>query len=779
MHACCVIGFISAFIVFGLSGSSFEYTVRSHVNDISASNRIKRSSKATSRYDVSNAYGELTSANGYAISKDGYDVLNKEGYGVSKVNEDNKIMYLEEYQDSNETELRVPCVNNTTNQSVCFCSLDGTFTDCSRRNLTFFPIVPLETKTLNMSGNSLKKLDQDSLTNISTLSKSLKSLDISKNQISYIENGSLSNFTVLKILDVSVNHISNIAIENLTSGISTQLEHLILEGLQLKELPYHSMPNLNNTRLSTFSVKNNSIKNVSSTEIFQSLKKLKYLDLSFNSIRQINVEHSESLESLSLSSNELTGIPHCCKNGAKFPNLTWLYLDDNCIHDLHTDRLDCLDKLELLNISATRIKRVPKNAFARFKSLQRLTLERTESLRHLDSYAFNSSSLKRVYIRFNQLAFTPEQVDTKTILQLCRGLLKLDFSGNYMSMLNHTLWDDLLQNLSDLQYLDISYSGILFLPHAIQHLTKLRSLHVINTWIKTIPKGYFSKLTDLKVLFLKGNKLTTIKAQDFPPSFTNHLYIIDISYNPFVCNCDLLWFIEFTNKNKHKMDSFPKRYTCSNIENVQITNSKINIKSCLLAKETSKIIQCTCIATFSLMLLISVVYRYRWRLRYMFYVLKFHRRKYSTKRGTAYTHDVYISSADANFNTVYYQIIMELENRGLKVYFPHRDGMPGTMVLGDCLDKIDDSKCVILCLSNAYTHDYLCEFEAHMALERSFIEHGDSNALIVIVLEEICSLNVTKIIHKLTRTGDYLIWDENHTSDNLFWRQLGERMEIV
>ncbi|ESO93115.1 hypothetical protein LOTGIDRAFT_232844 [Lottia gigantea] len=753
MHVICVIGFISAFIVFEVSGVNFKQSVRSHVNDTAGSNRIKRLPKVLKRY--ANRH-DVSIANKFGVSRNGNELTN-----------------------GNEPS-RVPCVNSTTNQSVCLCSSDGTFTDCSRRNLTFFPIVPLETKTLNMSGNSLKNLDQDSLTNISTLSKSLKSLDISKNNISYIENGSLSNFTVLKILNVSVNHISNIAIENLTSGISTQLEHLILEGLQLKELPYLSMPHLNNTRLSTFSVKNNSIRKVSTTDVFQSLKKLKYLDLSFNSIRHILIEHSESLESFSLSSNELTGIPHCCKNGTKFPNLTWLFLDDNCIHDLHTDRLDCLDKLELLNISATKIRRVSTNSFAGFKSLQRLTLERTDSLRYLEPYAFNSSSLERVYIRFNDLEFTSEQVDTATILQLCRGLVKLDLSGNWMPMLNNTLWDYLLRNVSNLIYLDISYSGILFLPEAIpNNLLKLQSLHVTDNAIDFIPNGYFNPLIELKTLYLNGNRLTTITEQDFPPSFTYHLDFINVAYNPFVCNCDLLWFIEFTNKNKHKMDCYPTEYECSKIRRKLISQFKINKKSCLLRKETSKIIKCTCIAALSLILIMTVVYRYRWRLRYTLYFLNFNRRKCSTNRGTVYTHDVYISSAHANFNTVYYKIIMELESKGLKVYFPHRDGMPGTMVLGDCLDRIDNSKRVILCLSNAYSHDNLCEFEAHMALERSLIEHGDSNALIVIVLEEICSLNVTKIIHKLIRTGDYLIWDENHASDNLFWRQLGERMEII
>ncbi|XP_050395363.1 toll-like receptor 13 [Patella vulgata] len=659
------------------------------------------------------------------------------------------------------------CIKNTS----CVCSTDKKNVNCSGLGLTSIPTLPNATIRLNMSGNSLTHLNKSTGNNVANLIL----LDISNNSISSVDEGYFSIFLHLQKLNVSKNPLTCQIINKSVNGISKSLTELDLMGMGWEDFPYSLMKSLTQTKLAVLVLKNNSIKSFNSSNTFRQLKHLRHLDLSINFIANLILSNAKNLKYLSLSSNDLTELPLCCSNGtALLPNLKYLFMDDNCISRLKMENINCLGELQLLNISSTRIHSIESNTFSKLTKLRTLTLEYTTSLYDTNTvkpYAFNSASLERLFIRFNSIDFDP--VGAAKVFENCSQLRHLDLSGNMLGKLHNYHWDALLKNMPNLIYFDVSKSRMLYLPKSFQNrLKNVEYFHFENNDAVTMHNDYFVHFVNLNTLLLNGNKFSTVTKEMLPTEFTRHLKHLDLAFNPWECNCDLLWFITFAKRftKAGKMYNFPKNYECAG-RGVNITDVNINKRSCLIRQKTGLIIRCTCISMITLLLMVSVVYRLRWRLRYMIYILNYHRRKYlsSDNNSCSYHYDVYFSCSESDFDFVYNDIVVKLEET-FNVYIPQRDAMPGSLKVKHTLEKMDRCKCVVVCLSDSYAQDQWCEFECCMAIERSVCEGPDS--LIVIVLKEICSINMTKVIHKLIRTNEHMIWDDTGESNDGNWTRL-------
>ncbi|ESP02806.1 hypothetical protein LOTGIDRAFT_156753 [Lottia gigantea] len=657
---------------------------------------------------------------------------------------------------------------------ICLCFTG--VVNCSGQNLTYIPKIPNNTQTLDLSVNSIRRLDINSFEEISIGSPNLVKLYVFKNRISSVDRKCLHKLKALTTLDASFNNARNpTLIANLTDGIATTLENLLLESMDLTTILPNVSKNLEQSNLNKLSFKNNSIQQVD-FHIFN-LKRLKRLDLSYNSLRSINISLSTSLNSLSLSSNHLTGLPVCCDRRPGLPSLEAIYLDNNCIRKLDMKRINCLSNLKMLNISNTQIERIPTKAFYYLRSLQAVTIEKTESLTQVERNAFESQSLINIYISKNHMLFDYQYIDNATMFQNVPALTRLDLSYNEMKHMEQIHWSNMLCNATGITYLDVSKTGLYYAPFAFTEcLLNLTFLSMAGNWIRYLPPQYFVPLKSLTHLDLNENKLAVFSALDFPPTFVHHLSLLDLRFNPFICDCKIIFFLKFAKMYKKIMVGYPKNFECYNGTVITKVANVFTQKSCLLQTEVSEIINCTSFSVILMVVLTSAIYRYRWKLRYILFVLKFQRRKCTNTNNVSHVHDVYVSSADEDFDIVYRQLVSELENKGLNVFFPYRDARPGTIAIRESLEHLDSSKYVLLCVSNAYAQDNWCEFEACMALERSIYEQGEDDIIVAIILEEIDSNNVTKIIDKITRTGDYLKWDANLDTINLFWRKLEQRL---
>ncbi|KAK6185132.1 hypothetical protein SNE40_007431 [Patella caerulea] len=433
------------------------------------------------------------------------------------------------------------------------------------------------------------------------------------------------------------------------------------------------------------------------------------------------------------------------------------------------NNLNCLDNLILLNISETRIETLKSNAFSKLRNLKALSLQHMESFRYIESYAFNSSSLERINIRDNELHFKGSEMNISLAFSGCTNLKVLDISNNFLGKLNKDEWVLLFTKVSQLTYLDISRGYILYLPKAIPDvLHNLKELRVSLNGIDFIPPGYFNTLYNITDIYFDGNKLTMLNHTQLPTTKLHHL---NLAFNPFVCDCNILWLVNYLKLHKEILSYYPSEYRCSD-DKMYLADLKIAIRSCLIDEQTSTIIKCSCFSVMLILLIISGVYRYRWRLRYVMYILNYKRRKYinGNMKSSNFSHDVYISCAESDFNFVYSNIVEKLEENNLNVYISERDAVPGSLKITSTLENMDGSRFVMLCLSNSYVQDHWCEYETYMAMERSIYEGHD--VLIVVLLENISSANMNKSIHKLVKNNDFILWEANEEAYRLSLRRL-------
>ncbi|KAK6185131.1 hypothetical protein SNE40_007430 [Patella caerulea] len=668
---------------------------------------------------------------------------------------------------SKEYRLRQPCVFDSSRKPLCWCSGDG-YTDCSGQGLNYIPVLPKTTTRLKLRNNHLEILNVETLKNISN--NQLTYLDVSKNRIKKIDSDFIGVFKRLQTLDLNVNPLTNEELKTSMKNISTSLQKLFISGLTLSHFDDDLLKPLNGSKITVLGLSNNSFHDFNGGHIFNYLKHLTTLYLSYNHINNFNASRSYSLKQLSLSRNDLTEVPPFCSTaGALFPNLEQLYIDQNCISVLNMNNLNCLDNLILLNISETRIETLGSNTFNKLKRLSALSAHYMESFNYIEPFAFNSSSLEKINIRDNNLQFKVPKMDISLVFSGCPNLKILDISNNFLGNLRNAEWGLLFSKISKLTYVDISRGYLLYLPNAIPNvLHNLKELRVSDNGIDFVPPGYFNTLHNITDIYLNSNKLTTLNHTQLPTTKLHHL---NLAYNPFVCDCNILWLINYLKLHKRIVSYYPSHYICADTK-LRLEDLNIEKRSCLIGEQTSTIIKCSCFSVMLILVIISGVYRNRWRLRYFMYILNYKRRKYinGNMKSSNFSHDVYISCSEPDFNFVYSNIVEKLEENNVNVYISERDAVGGSLKITSTLENMDGSRFVMLCLSNSYVQDHWCEYETYMAMERSIYEGHD--VLIVVLLEDISSVNMNKTIHKLVKNNDFILWDTNEDASHLSLRRL-------
>lgn len=371
-----------------------------------------------------------------------------------------------------------------------------------------------------------------------------------------------------------------------------------------------------------------------------------------------------------------------------------------------------------------------------------------------------------------------------TIFKDMPNLLALNLTRNYLdTSLNRDSKGILFRSQGKLEVLSISENKIRTLPKNIfVGLKNLITLHLARNLLQTFEVD-LSHMVHLKKLNLYDNQLETISKS--VRDTVDHLarnFTINLVGNNFKCDCANLDFVKWMSESPVKFEN-KQKYVChlKDRTKVNLTHARRIYEA--LEKECYNYTPIIVSSTAALVLVFSlsaaaVVYRYRWNLRYMYYMAKY-KAKVPKARAGGYqaietteeqVKDVNVSYADEDSGFIRQKIYTELEvNRGLKLHIRDRDS-PIAAVSENIVDAIERTKKTLIIMSKSYLKHKWCIFEMHMAGIKAL--KTDTNLLCVLLLEEVPHRDLPLKIMKIIKDQEHLEYPGEDNLQECFWDRM-------
>ncbi|XP_055081460.1 toll-like receptor 13 [Periophthalmus magnuspinnatus] len=344
-----------------------------------------------------------------------------------------------------------------------------------------------------------------------------------------------------------------------------------------------------------------------------------------------------------------------------------------------------------------------------------------------------------------------QTLQIKVSLDVCL-LYSQDFLKGLDNLKEFTSFDllwkphiETFRNTPQLRSLNMYSNGDLILDSELfQPIRHLESLILAQNYLKSLDFLSQANLTELQTLHLRANDLTVINEAVFEtlPS----LKYLELSDNPFACNCSNAGFIHWALTNKQVFVDGAYQYRCA---------SPLSHKGLLLFDFN--------VQSLALVLITLLAYMYHSKKR---------------RQDYAHTYDAFVSYNVHDEDWVYKELVPELEERqGWRLCLHHRDFEPGKAIVENITDAIYSSRKTLCVISHQYLGSEWCSREIQMASFRLFDEQKD--VLILLFLEEISpnQLNPFYRMRKWLRSRTYLSWSQARSHRGLFWERVRRALQ--
>ncbi|XP_053383664.1 slit homolog 1 protein-like [Mercenaria mercenaria] len=318
---------------------------------------------------------------------------------------------------------------------------------------------------LGMDGNKISRLSRNSIAALAT--SNFQHLNISNNEIVFIQAGTFDQLPNLKILEVHGNLLPTISV-NVFSNMP-ELLHLDLHANDISALPRKSFVNLPKLM-----------------ELRLHSQKTPMTSIAYDAWTNIGDE----LINLFVSQNSLSTYPHQVLEEGSYPKLERIFADNNGISNVTEYGSEAFPTSQKFLYSQKRLTFTP---FAAYPALHTLYLHANWITRIENDDFCNMTNLQNLYINSNLL--TEDNID-----------------------------DDAFQCLPVLDLLDIGSNLIQYVPNALKSSTvlpALTQLYMQSNHITFLETGTFTNLSTLSTLTLTGNKIVVIE---------NNVFNADIEY---------------------------------------------------------------------------------------------------------------------------------------------------------------------------------------------------------------------------------------------------------
>ncbi|XP_046551177.1 toll-like receptor 4 [Haliotis rubra] len=535
---------------------------------------------------------------------------------------------------------------------------------------------------------------------------------------------------------------------------------------------------------------------------------LKHLDLSKNNISSLNDSFKGvvTLLSLNLHGNQLT------LEKATYPKGTFKYLE----------------KLEILDISSNVLvtnSSYPDDSFGDLVSLQTLVADGLENCTFGQGFArlknlttlnisgrrghcsinrlLNESFLDTPHLRNLDISKCKiSDIDVGSFLPL-RNIDTLDMSENdhlgfktfgdsMFGLVNSTL------RVLRLNKITSSYAiGVQIRRTHVRFFTKIhvKEMYLDCNRIENIEDTVFHVLPSVEVISLKNNHLqlgaysfATDQFEAVPIRLRNQIAVImkerkdkfhiRMRGNNLKCTCDSLDDLEWMLK-QHVVIDEASDTACSLSDGTETSLDNLNNLVLDLQERCKAVIPVIFGAAAGLILFLSavvggVIYRYRWKLRYLYYTTRRKYRGYQRQMGEEehFIYDAFVSYAEEDREFVVQDMQNILEKRfGLRLCIHQRDFMVGEPITANVVNAIQSSRKTIILLTPNFLESSWCEYEVHMAKFES-IHSGRDIFCVVWLIDVPDTRRISRDVLDEIEHGTYIKYPADEVDREEFWQKI-------
>ena len=595
----------------------------------------------------------------------------------------------------------------------------------------------------------------------------LTALHLSTCTISSVGANALRTIPNLKQLFLDNNKLTASILKDPLRGLAATIDVLKLTSNHLGRIENDTFIGLRNTSISMLVLEDCFIEHIAQLA-FSGLVSLRKLILNKNKgIRDLP-------EGVFAGLHELTWLEMSDCGLIALPSSTSLALSSSLKHldisrnSLHSVDLSSYYGLEELYFDGNKIK-IPRGVHWRpLMHMKKLNLNSNQLTSIPTSFLHSMPNLEVIDMKGNILVLSAEALPSMIHLR------RINVAFNRRLGSNSQYLERLTSNLTKLETLDMSGCGITNLPvNMFENSPNIKTLRLSSNEISAWDGEVFAPVNSLEVLYLQHNKITAIFNHSF--SFLQDLRQLNLAENAFACNCDLLWFKQWISKKQIYLEGYP-RYRCASPERdagKMVEDMTVTAYSCQL-NLTLVIALSTALPFSVLVLVIALIYKFRWHIRYVTHLLRTRKQKYGEEGDTQqYMFDAFVAFSLPDRAWVINELLPVLEYKaGLKLCIHYRNWLAGADTTELIQASVEKSRKTIVVLSNSFARSEWCQLELTQAHRRHL--DGLRDSCILVLFEDIKSENQTALIRHLLTTVNYLEWPRaGSTNDKQrFWRML-------
>ena len=636
-------------------------------------------------------------------------------------------------------------------------------------------------------------------------------LAISNCVVPVLRRSHLAPFTVLRALDMRYMNLKKVEIDTFDSNL--ELQNLTIGNNILK------VTMLTNV-LCRMAMKNRKLYHIKLTfshigpgdwpDILHCLERMNlvFLDISHNPIGELvdltfsrmtsletliigDINHKfpintrifinlSKLKTLSLYKNRLTYVPNfnnMFTNLTMLPKLTLLDLSNNRIRYLPKEPVG-LENLELLDLDNNNIQRITDTEMSTLAPhLDKLNLNRNKGLRLIQSNF--SSGLRGLHLEHCDITFIPRL--KQNIFMNMINIEMLFLSGNrfYRSDKGKGAPGTLLQDMVNLKRLALNACKLRTIyEHTFNGLKHLEFLSLSSNRLSSLSPELFKHLFALNTLYLDDNKLSQLP-ENVLRSLSPTLAVMNMGQNPFVCNCNLLCFMKVFRGSTIKFVDKEKKtvYVCNNLHNIPLSTFNMTDADCVHVPIWVRLTSSLCSSLVVLIILGVVLYRYRWHIGYVYFLVRAkHREARESQDDTQYVYDAFVVYNGTDVGWVKDELLPAMEEEAEFTLCVHdRDWLLGRDIVENIVQSIESSRKTLLVVSNAFAISQWCQLELTLAQHR--LLEDDRNALILVLIETLKRENITPRLSLQMKRQTYMKWTEDPVGQALFWKKLHRALQ--